>query len=188
MKSNKISIKRPTAKRIEKAADAIAPRRKGAGKAHAKGKSRQQVENAVPEPLEPVGDVRTLLPDIVAVPASSGPPNDIAGPRVRTRTEIRQRCAAVFDGVITDIFQEHLRRVRASAFLTIKDEKTGKVLELPLDTKLVSGVQSIASLYAQVGVGYIGVNQVDPQEIPNLPPPVFNVLDPNAELPEGAPE
>lgn len=186
MTQNKSANKKPTAKQIAKAAEAIATRRPGKGRKP--GRSAQQRSAGGEPKLEPVGAVRDLL---LEEPEPSSGPEIVkpyaSGPRVRTRTEIRQRCAAVFDGVISDIFAEHLRRLQKEGFISVVDDK-GRLHEYPMDSKAVAGVQAIASLYAQVGVGFIGVNQVDPQEIPNLPPPVFKMVDPNAPLPEGAPE
>jgi hypothetical protein len=49
-------------------------------------------------------------------------------------------------------------------------------------------VLAIAELYARTGVGFLGTNELDPADIAQLPPPVIQVLDPDAPLPDGKPD
>lgn len=97
-------------------------------------------------------------------------------PQIRNRAEIRASVQHAFDTLVCGILDEGLSRIQRNLKLDPK---------APLDLKTLTAVQGVGSLYAQVGIGYVGTNQLDPADIPNLPPPIFQTLDPNAPLPDG---
>lgn len=125
----------------------------------------------VGEVLPPVGPTAAALgnPPVNAIPIPTSPG--------RTRTEIRRSCAATVDGPI----REFLDLVVDRNLQWAKNNPAA----VP-DKDMVSSVQGVAQLYTQIGIGFIGVNTVDPAEVPNLPPPVFVTRNADEPLPDGA--
>jgi hypothetical protein len=104
--------------------------------------------------------------------------------RVRTRAEIRNACASLFDQKVRVTLERYLDTVMEGH--EVEDPLTKRKVKVYFH-KDVAAVTNIGQLLVGVGVGQIGVNQIDPADIPSLPPPVFQTAPAEAPLPDGKP-
>lgn len=114
----------------------------------------------------------------IELPTEAIPPRAPIPGTGRMRVEIRRSCASQFDTQIRTVLEDYV----ASVAEGYRDPETGKKW---YSVKDIAQVTAIGNLYASVGIGFLGTNQIDPAEIPQLPPPVFATYDPAAPLPDG---
>ncbi len=121
-----------------------------------------------------------------AVPPSAKPPTAPSTPKPlppKARIVPMTHAMLLADSLLPARPRTEIRRSLARDFDQIARARLRDALLDP-DTP-IKVVQEIGELFARLGVGPMAVGEVDPADVAQMPAAVFQMLDPNAALPNG---